>query len=117
MGKHIILDFACSDKNMNNTKYIYKLLNGLVNIIHMKKLTEPIVKNGKPYLQGVSGIIMIETSHCSIHTFIKEKRINMDVYSCKDFNENSILDYLNRQFNSLKLLSKNILRRDDGQAI
>jgi len=117
MGTHLILDYECTAKEMNDRKSIYKFLSRLVNIIKMKRLTEPIVKQGKPYLPGVSGFIMIETSHCSIHTFTKENRINMDIYSCRDFDENEVIEHLNNTFSNLKLLNKEIIRRDDGQVI
>jgi len=117
LGKHLILDYYCESKEMNDKKSIYKFLRRLVNIIKMKRLTEPIVKQGKPYLAGVSGFIMIETSHCSIHTFTKENRLNMDIYSCKDFDEDKVIEHLNNTFSSLKLLKGEVIQRDDGQVI
>jgi len=117
LGRHIILDYSCESKEMNNTKSIYKFLSKLVKIIKMKKMIEPVVKQGKPYLAGVSGFIMIETSHCSIHTFTKENRLNMDIYSCRDFDENKVIEHLNNTFSNLKLLKKEVIQRDDGQVI
>ena len=115
MGTHLILDFSCKDKNMADRKHIYRFLNSIVKSINMRKLIEPIVKLGKPYLPGVSGIIMIETSHCAIHTFTKENRIMVDVYSCKDFSEEIVFYNLNKYFNGLNLLNNHLLRREDGQ--
>ena len=117
MGKHYILDLQCFDEKMGDKKHIHNLLNTIVKTIRMNKLTEPVVKEGKKYLPGVSGFVMIETSHCAIHTFTKENRINFDVYSCKNFNEIDVMDKLNDYFNGLILLSKNVLRRDDGQML
>lgn len=117
MGRHLILDYACQDKRMNEKRWIYRFLSKLVNVIKMKRLTEPIVKQGKPYLAGVSGFIMIETSHCSIHTFTSENRLCMDIYSCKDFNEDAVIMHLNKNFSNLKLLNKQVIERDDGQEI
>ena len=102
---------------MGDKKHIQNFLNSIVKTIRMNKLTEPIVKEGKSYLPGVSGFVMIETSHCAIHTFTDENRINFDVYSCKNFNEIDVLNKLNDYFDGLILLSKNVLRRDDGQML
>src|SRR3990167_4481335 len=100
---------------MKDKKHIHNYLNSLVKTIKMNKLTEPIVKEGTKHLPGVSGFVMIETSHISIHTFTKQNRLNIDVYSCKNFNEVDVFDLTNNFFNGLELMSKNILRRDDGQ--
>ena len=117
MGILIILDFSCEDKQMANKRHIHNFLNGLVKTIKMNKLTEPIVKEGTPYLPGVSGFVMIETSHIAIHTFTNENRVNMDVYSCKNFNEIDVMNKLDDYFRGLVLLNKDVLRRDDGQML
>lgn len=117
MGLHLILDYECYDKRMNYKAYIRNFLNSLVSIIKMKKLAEPLIKEGKRFLPGISGIIIITTSHISIHTFTKQNRINIDIYSCRDFNEIDVIEHLNRNFSNLKLLNKQIIERDDGQII
>jgi len=64
-----------------------------------------ITKSGGPHVDyvdvpgnsGIAGIVMIETSHCSIHVWEKAEPplVQMDVYSCKCFNTDTVLDFLN----------------------
>jgi S-adenosylmethionine/arginine decarboxylase-like enzyme len=50
--------------------------------------------------EGVTGIVLIETSHSSIHIWEKCPNtgkpllVQFDLYSCKDFNDEKILDTL-----------------------
>lgn len=73
-------------------------LRKLVEIIDMKILIEPVAKycdtEGN---DGVTGTVVIETSHASIHVWHKEKEpvIKMDVYSCKDFDPLDVVKYVN----------------------
>ena len=70
-------------------------LRKLVEIIDMKILIEPVAKfcdtEGN---EGVTGTVVIETSHASIHIWHKEEQpvIKMDVYSCKDFDPDAVVD-------------------------
>lgn len=117
MGKHLVCDYNSFDSRMGEKVYIRNFLNSLVKLIKMNKLTEPIVKEGKKSLPGVSGFIMIETSHISVHTFTKQNRINLDIYSCKNFNEIDVLNHVSNYFQISKLLNKSVLNRDDGMMI
>jgi|TARA_R100000501_G_C2565541_1_gene74470 S-adenosylmethionine/arginine decarboxylase-like enzyme len=105
------------DSKLLDTKHIRRFLNSLVKLIKMKKLIDPIVKMGNKNLPGVSGIIMIETSHCSIHTFTRENRFNLDIYSCRNFSEIDVYKHISNYFHVAKLLNKNIIARNDGQQI
>mgnify|MGYP003345903828 FL=1 len=70
-------------------------LRKLVEIIDMKILIEPVAKfcdtEGN---EGVTGTVVIETSHASIHVWHKEEQpvIKMDVYSCKDFDPDAVVN-------------------------
>mgnify|MGYP003345908189 CR=1 FL=1 len=70
-------------------------LRKLVEIIDMKILIEPVAKfcdtEGN---EGVTGTVVIETSHASIHVWHKEEQpvIKMDVYSCKDFDSDAVVN-------------------------
>lgn len=64
-----------------------------------------ITKSGGPHVDyvdvpgnsGIAGIVMIETSHASIHVWDKAEPplVQMDVYSCKCFSVETVVDFLN----------------------
>tara|TARA_Y100000034_G_scaffold8165_2_gene8925 strand:+ start:4909 stop:5286 length:378 start_codon:yes stop_codon:yes gene_type:complete len=63
-----------------------------------------ITESGGPHVDyvekegncGIAGIVMIETSHIAIHCWDKQDPplVQLDVYSCADFNHLKVLMYL-----------------------
>lgn len=65
----------------------------------MKKLTIPYVVKVNHRLKkesGVSGFVMIYTSHISCHTWPFKNYLSIDVYSCKDFNEKNVINLIKK---------------------
>ena len=50
----------------------------------------------KPDNCGIAGIVMIETSHCSLHIWDKADPplLQFDIYSCASFDEKAVLELL-----------------------
>lgn len=114
MGKHLILDLRCEDKKlMEDKKKISNILNKCVKLVDMNKLTEPKIVDGADYDAGVTGFVVIETSHIAIHTHSDRKKINMDLYSCKDFNPNIVREFVVEQFNAEIINCAVLVRYDD----
>lgn len=46
--------------------------------------------------EGITGFVVIKTSHCSIHVWSEtaEPFAQMDLYSCKDFDPMAVIDHL-----------------------
>ena len=75
-------------------------LRRIVEAIGMK-----ITKSGGPHVDyvdqpdnaGIAGIVMIETSHVSVHVWDKIEKpvVHFDVYSCSDFDVDKVLEFLN----------------------
>jgi S-adenosylmethionine decarboxylase len=114
---HLIMDGYVTDAaSLQDEKLIYDILDEYPAQIDMTKITTPYVLRYvgvKPEDWGVSGIVLIAESHISIHTFVERKFVNIDIFSCKDFNaEKAIHDFSER----LKLtdLKFRILDRDTG---
>lgn len=48
---------------------------------------------------GVTGVYVLSESHLSIHTFVEEKKVAMDLYTCNLIdNSNNIIDYISEIF-------------------
>ena len=87
LGTHLAIDlFDCPTARLDDEKLVLRFLDSFPQKIRMKKLTRPIVKRVKlENDEGLSGFVMIQTSHVSIHTFPRIKSCNVDIFSCKDF--------------------------------
>jgi S-adenosylmethionine/arginine decarboxylase-like enzyme len=72
-------------------------LKALIEAIDMKILNGPhatyLDKEGN---RGVTAVCIIETSHIAMHVWDEESPalVQLDVYSCKDFDKKVVFDFL-----------------------
>ena len=91
--KHLIIR-AEVNRPITNEKEIKKWLRNVVNKIDMKIIKGPyasyVQKEGN---RGLTGVIMIETSHIAIHVWDEDRPalVQCDVYSCAEFSSNEVL--------------------------
>ena len=71
-------------------------LTELVDVIGMQALFEPIAINGK---FGFTGIVGIVTSHIAFHFFEADQSLHFDVYSCKEYDLEVLLAFVDRYWN------------------
>jgi S-adenosylmethionine/arginine decarboxylase-like enzyme len=65
----------------------------LLDRAHMYEVETEIEKLGKEPFEdegGVTGVCVLSTSHCSIHTWPLRPFFVMDVYSCRDFETSAV---------------------------
>lgn len=98
-GKHLIVDIRKCGRVPTQTE-LYDLLDALVHLIKMRKLISPYIVRGAQNNPGITGFVIIETSHISVHTFEKTKFIALDIYSCITFNHKIILKELYKVFDT-----------------
>ncbi len=94
--KHMILN-ASVRHPLTDEEGCKKWLGKLVEIIDMKILIPPVAKYCDTCgNEGVTGTVVIETSHSSIHVWHQEEvpYIKMDVYSCKDFDPIDVVNFV-----------------------
>lgn len=65
--------------------------------------------------EGVTGVVGLTTSHASFHAWheVAEPFIQIDVYSCREFDHNAVFDYISSAFGATKL-SFLLIDRNDG---
>ena len=94
--KHLIVN-ANVERPVESEQILEDWFRKLVDVIDMKILIEPHAKYCDTLgNEGVTGTVVIETSHASIHIWSKapQPHIRMDVYSCKDFKEEDVIRFL-----------------------
>ena len=91
--KHLIIR-AEVNSPITSEKEIKKWLRNVVKKIDMKIIKGPyasyVCKEGN---RGVTGVVMIETSHIAMHVWDEERPalVQCDVYSCAEFSSNEVL--------------------------
>ena len=95
--KHLLVNATFEQTPFVDTDFTESWIRNLVDIIDMEILHEPIaVKCNEKDNEGISAFCLITTSHIALHSW-EEKEPNLvqlDVYSCKKFNQHLIEDEL-----------------------
>ena len=112
LGTHITWDvYNCNAESLSFIPKVQLVLNAIVNELQLSKVNESF-KKFEPI--GVTGFILLEESHVSIHTWPEHQFAAVDIFSCKPFDAKKIQDLLMTSFSSDKVVIKQIER---GEAI
>jgi S-adenosylmethionine decarboxylase len=113
-GKHLI----CDIKNIKNTK----LLNSKLDL---KLLCKNICVNNNYTIlgeidhefhpQGCSFIFLLSESHLSVHTFPEKNHLAFDLYTCRQYEDNSV--YINIYLELCEKLGTSTALRSDCKII
>jgi S-adenosylmethionine decarboxylase len=99
---HLIVDgFGASREMLESEDMIFRFLDEYPSRINMTKVAPPQVfrySGSKPEDWGVTGVVIIAESHISIHTFPERRYVNIDIFSCKDFDHQRALSELRERF-------------------
>ncbi len=99
---HLVVDgYGADPQKLKDPDIVYRFLDEYPHAIGMTKVVPPQVYTyyGKtPEDWGVSGFVIIAESHISIHTFPDRKYVNIDIFSCKDFDATSSLEVVKCTF-------------------
>lgn len=95
---HILVDVQnTSNKIIQDEKGLKNFLEQFPAKINMSVLKGPVIASGIPENPGLSGFVIIDYSHISIHTFSKNNEALVDIFSCKPYSQgnvvNIVLDY------------------------
>ena len=114
-GLHVTIDGKeCNKKKLKDFCFIYKTLEKIPELLDMQIITRPYViswldKGSR--IPGISGFVIIAESHVSIHTYPETNKLFMDLFSCKAFDSELLINFVKKTFD-IKIIKKNILKRD-----
>lgn len=90
---HVIIDVSgARDEILNDEEGLKKFLKDLPGLIDMNILEGPLVARGIPENPGLSGFVIIDYSHISIHTFTNNSEALVDIFSCKPYDQDVAVD-------------------------
>lgn len=95
---HLVIDgYGGDPAKMQDEDFTYQILDSYPSQIGMTKIAPPQVTRyigSKAEDWGISGFVLIAESHISIHTFPERSYINIDIFSCKEFDaEQAVRDF------------------------
>ena len=113
-GFHLMLDcYRCAPDHLDSIDACYTFLDQLVDEIGAEKQTQPYVFRtperfkGK---EGLSGWVPIVESGISIHTLTVSRFVSLDVYSCREFDNDRIRAFTKSFFNPCEIEDNFVLR-------
>jgi S-adenosylmethionine decarboxylase len=113
-GRHIKVLGKASADALRSVASVREFLTDLVFELgmrplgdtHMYEVEEEIQKLGvEPFEDegGVTGICVLSTSHCAIHTWPLRSFFVMDIYSCRDFDPAIVGEFIATRLGAFKL--------------
>jgi len=107
--QHLIIDGYTEDKAiLQDDQFIYNLLDKYPEQIGMTRIQGPVVfryAGLKPEDWGISGLVFIAESHISIHTFVERQYMNIDVFSCREFDVDRVIKDFKEKFGLTRIRS------------
>ena len=99
---HLIIDGYVRDpKKIEDREFIYNFLDTYPSEIKMTKVSTPQVsqhQTTQPHGQGISGFVLLAESHISIHIFPQHSYVNIDIFSCSEFDPEEATKTVEREF-------------------
>ena len=110
MGTHIMLDFDKVDFNLlEDIPYIKKMMN---EIAIREKFIVLNTTFHKFEPQGFTMILLLSTSHFSIHTYPEHNKCSIDLYSCDmNVNYNNVINMLKKNLKSDNFKLHQVIRK------
>lgn len=95
-GPHLILDMRnCNKDRLLDQEGINKLLKETCGYIEMKIIFGPWsteYHGAVPEDFGVTSVLVLAESHFSVHSFVEREFVTIDLYSCKYFNHEKVVE-------------------------
>lgn len=101
-GYHLMLDCGgCDFESMTNKQHLQNFVKELVNAIDMTAIGNPWIEQtaiGLPDKEGFSLYQLIVTSNISAHFVNSSRQIYLDVFSCKEFEQEIVKQVVEKYF-------------------
>jgi len=113
-GKHIKVKFIGSREALGSPKKVHLFLADLVEKIGMRALASPICYSVPIQVEklgmeceedegGVTGVVVLSTSHAALHSWPEHHYCVLDVYSCRTFETRTVRNLICKYFTASDL--------------
>lgn len=114
-GLHLTLRMSNVERRdqLNNLDVVKECITTLVDRVNMRVLAGPLAQreDGEPENTGCSAVIILYESHAAIHTYAHLGQAFIDIFSCKDFDVEVVMDTLAEYFGHFDINEQNVQDR------
>jgi S-adenosylmethionine decarboxylase len=76
--------------DVSSSEFLKVFLAELASCVEMHILAGPLIAEGHPDNPGMTGFVVVDYSHISIHTFTAHDEALIDIFSCKPYNKDAV---------------------------
>ncbi len=109
LGRHVKAVGLGDPERLSDPERVRSFLGALVASLGMRPLGDAVVHDvpvelAKLHVEpfedegGVTGVVVLSTSHCAIHTWPARRLLVLDVFSCRDFPPGVVKEALDDAF-------------------
>ena len=118
-GKELVLDMHNCDSSTFTRESIRNYFKRLCTLIDMERCklcwwdddgVPPEERETEPHMKGTSAVQFIRTSTITIHTLDLMRSVYLNIFSCKDFNQNVVEEFSREWFRG-KVANSHLLER------
>ena len=99
---HLVIDgYQADASSLTDVDLVHDFLDWFPDHIGMTRIAPPQVytyRSRKTKDWGVSGFVLIAESHITVHTFPERSYLNVDIFSCREFDPGESLDIVKKWF-------------------
>ena len=119
-GHELILDLSGCNSDLFTRSHIDRYFTELCKLIEMKKCevffwddlyVEPSERQTEPHTKGTSAVCFILTSSIVIHTLDILECVYVNIFSCKEFNAQSAVEFTMKSFEASDCVYHTVTRR------
>ena len=100
--QHVMIDlYGCSPALLANEALLQQILDEYPDRIGMEKVSPVFlmdIQTSSPLDDGMSGFVIIATSHVSLHSWPCYGMVNIDVFSCEPFSPEEVVRFAVQMF-------------------
>jgi S-adenosylmethionine decarboxylase len=112
--QHVMIDlYGCNSTLLQDETLLRHILDEYPNRIGMEKVSPIFLSNIKttdPLDDGMSGFVIIATSHVSLHAWPNYGMVNIDVFSCEEFRIEEAVNFAAQMFQTTDIEMKSVER-------
>ncbi len=100
--QHVMLDlYHCNTALLADRAFLHAILEEYPDFIGMEKASPVVlrdIKTSSTLDDGMSGFVIIATSHVSLHAWPPYGMLNLDIFSCEPFDVDAVARFACERF-------------------